>query len=64
MRRWTIRELNTLDDFAFAINVLNERASRLDYFAPMNIKIRQTVATLTQAKELCKDKINMQERIL
>lgn len=53
MERWTIQALRETDDFSFAICLLNERANKLNIHAPLCVKIRQAVDTLSRARQIC-----------
>lgn len=50
MDRWTIEELEKIDDIDFAVAILNERRNRLNPYSPLSTKLRETVNTLTMIR--------------
>lgn len=51
MRRWTINEMNGMDDLTFAIAILNERGNGLNYYSPLAQKIASAKRTLELLRE-------------
>ena len=51
MKRWTIKELKEIDDFSFAVVIMNERKNSLtNYYSPLNQKICHACTTIINAK--------------
>ena len=40
---WTMKQLDEIDDIDFAIAILNERAKKLNPYAPLSEKIHKTI---------------------
>lgn len=51
MERWTIKDLNSISDIDFAINILNERGIKLNPFSPLGSKLSNAVATLEKLRD-------------
>ena len=52
MNRYTIKQLDEMDDIDFAIRVLSERSEGLNYFSPLSRKILKTQKKLSMLKHL------------
>lgn len=50
MDRWTIEELEKIDDIEFAVAILNERRNRLNPYSPLSTKLRESANTLTMIR--------------
>jgi len=51
MSRWTIKELDTMDDLTFAMCVLSERKEKLHQGAPLAQKLASARKTLEQLRD-------------
>lgn len=47
---WTIKQMKEMGDLEFAIAILNERAERLNPYAPLSKRIAKAVKTLEKLK--------------
>ncbi len=48
---WTMKQLDEIGDIDFAIAILNERANKLNSYAPLSKKIYKTIKTLESLKQ-------------
>lgn len=48
MDRWTIKELDALDDYAFAAAILDERRRKVTPYSPLGVKLAKAYATLME----------------
>lgn len=46
MDRWTIEQLNGMDDLEFAAAILNERRNKVTPYSPLGIKLASAARTL------------------
>ena len=46
MDRWTIKQLNNMDDLTFAAAILNERQNKVSFYSPLGIKLASAARTL------------------
>lgn len=46
MDRWTIEQLNGMDDLEFAAAILNERRNKVTPYSPLGIKLASATRTL------------------
>ena len=51
MDRWTINQLNTINDFDFAIAILNERRSKISPYSPLGLKISHVISVLCTERD-------------
>jgi hypothetical protein len=52
MNRWTMKELEEIDDIGFAIAILNERLADLSNpYAPLAKKIEEAIKTLKSLRK-------------
>ena len=56
---WTMEQLKSTDDIYFAIAVLNERANKLNPYAPLSKKISRATKTLEHIKTKLEKKCDM-----
>jgi hypothetical protein len=52
---WTIKELNKLDDFAFAARILSERLYTLNQESPLAKKLKKTCCVLEELHDMCRE---------
>lgn len=52
MDRWTIKQLDSMDDLAFAAAILNERRSKVTPYSPLGIKLASASRTLLDLSTL------------
>lgn len=46
MKRWTMKELNEMDNLEFAKVLLSERKNKLTYYTPLVKKLAEAIAEL------------------
>ena len=51
MNRWTIKELENIEDITFAMCILSERREMLNQEAPLAKKLRSAYHTLDKVRE-------------
>lgn len=51
MKRWTIKDLNEVNNIRFATLMLCERKSNLNYYSPLSIKLNEVISLLQQLEE-------------
>lgn len=47
MKKWTIKELNAIDNITFAKTLLSERKDALTYYSPLAKKLSEAIAEST-----------------
>lgn len=64
MARWTVKELNEIDNISFAIAILNERRqSTTNVYSPLNTKISLAIRELDHIKsERIKERMNHEDK--
>lgn len=51
MNRWTIQQLQSIDDIDFAIHILYERKMTLNPYSPLAKKLDEAVHTLQEVQK-------------
>lgn len=51
MKKWTIKELNAIDNITFAKTLLSERKDALTYYSPLAKKLSEAIAELNGISE-------------